>query len=220
MLRVVLPGTIAGAISAALRVHAVASLNVGVAVEVVIVVDGDVVVGAPTATITPTATPKRTHHHADAKRNGHSRCVVAWRWVGDRWIRIRWRPVNHGRVITGNVDNLRVGLFDHDYGLALNDLRFYLYLLIRFQIAFVLGLRAHALDSVHDIFLLREEGVAQIRSPLNIVGKTFHNIRQSGQRLNARVPRLFGNRFGQSLVLEILIFPEPLLKLHDFQGIC
>jgi hypothetical protein len=39
----------------ALGINAVAPLNVGIAVEIVIVVDGDVVVAAPTAVITPAA---------------------------------------------------------------------------------------------------------------------------------------------------------------------
>jgi hypothetical protein len=50
-------------------------------------------------------------------------------------------------------------------------------LLGRFQRAFVLSFLAHALDGIHNIALLRQEGISQIRRPLNIIGQTFHQIR-------------------------------------------
>ena len=76
MLWIVLPVIAAGAAAtgglcrdtvAAVYVCAVAAVYVGIAIEIVIVVDGYVVVSSPTATITPASTPGRAHGQADTK---------------------------------------------------------------------------------------------------------------------------------------------------------
>ena len=48
-------------------------------------------------------------------------------------------------------------------------LGFHLLLLAGFQIAFVLGLFAHALHGIHHIALLGQERVAEVSGPLNVV---------------------------------------------------
>jgi hypothetical protein len=55
---------------------------------------------------------------------------------------------------------LRIGLFDYDHLLALDNFGFHLLLLVRLQIAVVLGFLAHALHGIHHIGLLRQESVA------------------------------------------------------------
>ena len=114
-----------------------------------------------------------------------------------------------------------VRLFDHDYLFALYNLGFHFLLLVRLQGPFVLGFRTHALDGIHHIFLLCEKDVAEIGSPLNIVGQTLHDVGERGHGLNARVPRLFLDRISQFfLVLQkILVFIQPLLKLNNLQRI-
>jgi hypothetical protein len=114
---------------------------------------------------------------------------------------------------------LRIGLFDNDDALAFDDLGFDRLLFVRFQIASVLGLLTHALNCVHDVALLRKKCVSKIRGPLDIVCKTVHHIRQSGQCLDAWVPRLLCHRIGQGLVLQRLVLLEPLLQLDDFERI-
>jgi len=133
MLWVVLPAAIPAAVSTTLSVHAIAiaALNIRVAVEIIVVVDGDVVVAAPAAVVAPPPGPHRAHGHPNTKRNSHTCRVIARRWVCDGGVRIWRRSIDDGGVIARNVNNLRIGLFDHDNGLALDDLRFYLYLLIR-----------------------------------------------------------------------------------------
>lgn len=61
MLGVVLPGVTAP--------DAVAATNVGISVEVVVVIDGDVIVSAvPSTVVAPPPRPHRSHGHSDAER--------------------------------------------------------------------------------------------------------------------------------------------------------
>src|SRR6201993_820120 len=181
MLRIVLPaaGSTASASAPATRllrwtvsvpnVVAVSTANIRVAVEIVVVVDSNVVVAAPAAAPAPSASPRRSHHHANAKRNGQSRGIVSrWRIVNGR-VGIDWRSVHHDRIIRRHINDLWIRLLDHDHTLALDDLGFHLLLLGRFQIAGVLCLLAHALHGIHHVALLRQERVAEIGGPLNVV---------------------------------------------------
>jgi hypothetical protein len=79
---------------------------------------------------------------------------------------------------------------------ALHGLRLYVLLLGRFQRAFRLGLRAHPLDGVHYVLLLRKERIAKVGRPLNVVGQTLHEVRQCSHGLHARVPGLLAHGIG------------------------
>jgi hypothetical protein len=83
---------------------------------------------------------------------------------------------------------LGVRLLDDDHRLTFYHLGFHLLLLVRLQIAGVLGLLAHALHSLHHVVLLREEGVAKVGRPLNIIGESLHDIRKRRHGLNTWVP--------------------------------
>lgn len=112
-------------------IRAVAASNIRVAVEIVVAINGDVVVAAPTAPPAPAATPEGPHHHADAKGDRYA-CGVISRWrVVNGWVGInRWAIHNDG-IIRGHVYDLRIRLLHHDYGFVLDDFGFYLLLLIR-----------------------------------------------------------------------------------------
>jgi hypothetical protein len=114
---------------------------------------------------------------------------------------------------------LWICLLDHDHGLALDDFGVNFLLFGRLQGSLVLSFLAHALHGVHHIALLREEGIPEIRGPLNIAGQSVDNIRQSGHRLDTGVPRLLCDRIGEGLILEILVICQPLLKLDDFERV-
>jgi hypothetical protein len=75
---------------------------------------------------------------------------------------------------------LRTRLFYYDYAFAFDNLGFHLLLLIRFQVALVLGLLAHALHSFHHIVLLSQKRVAEIGRPLDVVRKSLHHVGESG----------------------------------------
>ena len=96
---------------------------------------------------------------------------------------------------------MRIGLFDDDHALVFDDFGFHLLLLGGFQIALFLGLLAHALHGIHHIALLRQECVAQVGGPLNVVGEALDYIGQSRQGLDAWVPGLLRYGISESLVL-------------------
>ncbi len=179
MLRIVLPIASAArrllarpvAIAYVLTIAVADVLPVGIPDEVIVVVDVDVVItAAPTATTAPTSTaPEGSHSHADPERDRHPRGVVAGRRIRDGRIGIHWSAVNHGRVVAGDVDHLWTGLLDDDNLLAFDCLDFDLLLFGRFQVAVALGLLAHTLHRSHHVILLREEGVSQVRCPLDVL---------------------------------------------------
>src|SRR4029077_12213706 len=61
----------------------VAAIDVRVAVEIVVSIDGDVVVAAPSTPPPPPTAPERPHHHAHAERNRHARGIVPRRRIID-----------------------------------------------------------------------------------------------------------------------------------------
>ena len=75
--------------------------------EIVVVVDGDVVVAAPAAIPTATSSPSRSHCHADAERDCHPGSVIPRRGIRDRWIRIDRRTVHDGWIVARYVDYVR-----------------------------------------------------------------------------------------------------------------
>jgi hypothetical protein len=230
MLRIVLPVGIPAAIAAPNVVavaaaailqlgRAVATTDIRVTVEIVVAINRDVVVATPAAAPTPTAAPERPHHHTDAKRNRHPRGVVAPGRIVNGRVGIDRCAVDDHRIVRGHVDDLRVGLLDHDHSFVLNDLGFYLLLLGRFQIPLVLGFFAHALYGIHYVALLRQKCIPQIRRPLNVVCQTLYHVGQSGHGLYAWIPRLLRDSIGEFFVLQILVLLEPLLELDEFERI-
>lgn len=145
---------------AAIDVCPIAAIDVGVPIEIVVIVDGDVVISAPAASPAPSAAEGRAHHHSHTKRNRHSCGVVSRWWIGYGWVGIDRRAIDDRRVVTRNVYYLGVGLLDDDDLLGLDNFGFYLLLLAGFQIAFFLRLFAHALHRVHHVALLSQECVA------------------------------------------------------------
>jgi hypothetical protein len=114
---------------------------------------------------------------------------------------------------------LWISLFDYDHTLALDDLGLHLLLLARFQITGVLRLLAHALHSIHQIALLRQESVAQIGGPLDVVCQALDYIGQSGHRLDTWIPGLLRDGIGECLILEPGIPRQPLLELDQFERV-
>jgi hypothetical protein len=174
----------------ALNVGSISTLNICVAIEVVIHVDVDVV-AAPAATPTPTAAPRGAHRQTYAKRDRARRNHCACRRVSNWRVRIYRRPVYNRRVVRGHIDDLRIRLFDHNDLLARNRLGLNVHLLVVLQRSSALSFRSHALNGIHYVTLLRQKGVAQIGGPLNVICQEFDDIWQRRHRLNAWIPRLF-----------------------------
>jgi hypothetical protein len=110
-------------------------------------------------------------------------------------------------------------LFDDNYAFVFDDPGFHLLLFGGSQSTLVLRLLAHALHGIHNVALLREKGVAQIHSPLNVVAQTLYHVGQSRQRLYTWVPGLFRHRIGQLFVFQALVHIQPPLEKDDFERI-
>ena len=117
--------TAAGIPPTAVDLVSIAAVDVRVAIEIIIVVDGDIAAAVPVA-ISPGTAPGGSKGETGPKRQ----CSVARRiGVG---IGICRRPVNHGRTVLRNVDHLGIGRLDNDDLLVIDSLRLDLLLLCRF----------------------------------------------------------------------------------------
>jgi hypothetical protein len=136
-------------------------------IEAVVVVDINIAT-APAATPAPTAAPPRSHHDSGTEGERGTCHVVAGR-IRDRWIWIRRFTVYSCGLVCRHVHNFRISRLYHNHALVFNYSRFHRLLLRGVQSAFVLRLRAHALNGIHQFALLRQEGIAEISSPLKVI---------------------------------------------------
>src|SRR5271170_3453857 len=90
-------------------------------------------------------------------------------------------------------------------------------LLIGAQVAVVTRLSAHALDGVHDILALRQNGVAQIVGPIQVRGHFAKYVRKRKQRLNARIPGKLVVRDGlrEFLACEVVMLIGPASGIRN-----
>ena len=65
----------------------------------------------------------------------------------------------------------------------------------------------------------REEGVAELGRPLDVVGQALDRVGQARHPLDAGVPRLLGHGVRQGLALQVLVLHQPLLKLDDLERV-
>jgi hypothetical protein len=122
MLRVVLPLS-----SLLVEVRLIVIVLVVIVYVLVVNVDVDVVVAPATTPAPAPISPGGTDRNASAERQQSiSRRVV------DRRIRIGRRAIDHGRVVRGDVNDLRIGLLNHNHVLAFDRLAFHFLLLARF----------------------------------------------------------------------------------------
>jgi hypothetical protein len=122
MLRVVLP-------LSSLLVEVRLIVIVLVVIVYVLVVDVDVDVAVSPST---TPAPAPTSPGGADRNPGAERQKSISRRVVDRRIRIDRRTIDHGRVVRGDVNDLRIGQLNHDHILAFDRLAFHFLLLARF----------------------------------------------------------------------------------------
>jgi hypothetical protein len=67
--------------------------------------------------------------------------------------------------------------------------------------------------------LLRQERVAQVGRPLNVVRQSLYDLWEPGQRLDGGVPILLHHGVRQRLVFQFRMLVEKLLELDDFQRV-
>ena len=124
-------------------------------------------------------------------------------------------PVDDGRVVDRDVDDLGVRRLDHD------DLRLDQHLLavIRAQVARLVGTAPELLDRVHDPVLLREHRITQPLGPLEALAHHLQDLREGSQGLHAGVPGLVLQGTPQGPTGEAGVRFDPAGRLDDLQGI-
>jgi len=78
---------------------------------------------------------------------------------------------------------------------------------------------SHPLHGVHHIALLREEGIAEVGRPLDVVAQAFDDVGQPGEPLNGRIPIFLLDGGGEGLALQVGVPGQPLLQLDDFKRV-
>ncbi|MNF89195.1 hypothetical protein D3C84_717100 [compost metagenome] len=200
------------------------AVDLPVGVDVVVLVHVDIDVAAAPVAIAPEGVDDA---HADAegqarRQAGGDGVAIAGRWriVGWRVGRVRPGAVDHGGVVAGHVDHLRVGGLDDDglgggrrlhhggggagrrgRGLLDGDIL----LLVGFQVAGGLGFAAQPLDGIHHVIRLGEEGVPHALHPGRVLAKGGEHLREGHQGLHAGVPGLVGHLFHGVVALGIRV---------------
>ena len=155
--------------------------------------------------------------------NGDAHCERERRW---RPYINGWRIIIVNRVGIGrNINDLRVGRLDlHNYVGHIDDLLFDgLFddrvgddddlLRCRFQHSRGIRFGAQHLDRIHQLFLLIEEGLAQVHRPREVIVHFLDQFRELRHGLHVFVPRLL-----VQLRNIIGVLDEPC-RLHNLQGI-
>src|SRR5713226_4447911 len=191
----------------------VVAIDDGSAVGDVRVVVVDHPVAMPVASPVMPAPPESSEEadpEADSKSNSRSsqedprHGIPAW--IGDDWL-----AIHEPGIIGRHINDLRVGRFDDDC----IALRCYLLLFIAVQVAGLVSLLTHRLDSVGHILLLVGVGVTKIGSPREVLVHVFKNRGKLCEGLYARVPGLFVDFFCQLFTLEVGMTLHPAVRLDN-----
>src|SRR5271165_3314728 len=125
------------------------------------------------------------------------------------------RTIDHGRVVIGRINDVRVGRRNSDVGPVVSTRD----LVVRCQVSRFLCLVAQELDLRHDIALLMGKGDAQRICPIEIFVEHRDDGGERGDRLDARVPihRLQGGDERVALERGVARIIEPARRLDDLQ---
>jgi hypothetical protein len=162
-------------------------------VERIIAVDIDIDGSAAPVASPPQRTPG---NHPDAKPESPagniSRRIPVVRRIGG----IGPAAINHSRIIGRNIDHFGVGLFDNDdcllFSALSRDCLFFDFLLFcRCKITGFISSHTKPLNRIENIFLLSQEGIAKLLRPSQIVIHHLQYLRESSQRFDTWIPRLW-----------------------------
>jgi len=195
----------------------VVAINDGSAVRDVGVVIVDYPVAMPVASPVmpaPTISSEETDAEPDSKSDPCSSKEDSRHRV-PAWICDDRRTVYEPRIIGRHIDHFRIGRFNDD-GVPLSR---YLFLFIAVEVAGLVGLLTHRLDDIGHILLLVGICVAEGRSPGEVLVHVFKNRGKLCEGLDARVPWLFVDFFGQLLTLEFGMALHPAVRLDNLSRI-
>ena len=88
-----------------------------------------------------------------------------------------------------------------------------------FQVARLVGPLAQGLDGVHDLFLLREEGVTQTSGPLEVLIHAVQDLREGEHGLHAGIPGLVCGGTHRVLTLQLGVGAGETRRLHHLEGV-
>jgi hypothetical protein len=189
------------------------------AVEGVVAAGVHIDVAMPPVAIAPQG---RAHCGAGGEgEQGRARGIgVAGRIVGvGRIGRIGPGPVHDRRVIGRHVDHFRVGGHDLDDGLRFHSLGDDFLLLGILQRALGRRLAAQGLGRRQHVLLLRQEGIAQLLGPVDLLAHHRQHLRKDRERLHAGIPGLPLQRILEALAFQIRMALDPALGGDHFQRI-
>src|SRR5882762_686783 len=131
-------------------------------------------------------------------------------WIGDDRSAI-YKP----RIIGRHINRFRISRFDDDCV----SLRRYPLLFIAIQVASLLSVLTHLLNSIGHVLRVVGVGLAQRRTPRQILVHVLEHGRKLRQRLYARIPILFVYFFGQVFAFEVRMPLHPPIRLNDLRWI-
>ncbi len=152
----------------------------------------------------------------DADREARAHGVAGPRRPAHR--RIRRPPpaaVDQQRVVIGDVNHERIGVFDVDDAALPRDQQ----RVVAAEVARRERALAQALDRVHHVGLLLEEGLAQVLGPVEPLAHHPDHARERDQRLDARIPVLVLDRAHRLVALKPRVALRPARRLDHLEGI-
>lgn len=124
------------------------------------------------------------------------------------------------RIINRYVDYIRICRNDFDHLLSVLILSVDNLLRCRREAAVGLRPDTHSLNCVHNIGLLRQECIAKIRGPADVLGQFIQGVGDSNKRLDARIPILLFGSIEELLALQVLVSIQPLACFDYFERVC
>ncbi len=187
------------------------------AIERVVAIDVDVDTAAP-PTPTAGAPDRRTDDHAGCKGEA-GRIDVGRRVHRIRRRRIPPTAVHHRRVVRRHIHHVRLGRFHHIDRLAALRLGLHHLLRGRLQVPGRIGLGTQTLHRIHHVLLLRQESVAKLLRPVEILVHLLQHLRHGGERFDCRIPGLLRHGILERLAADLGIGLDPARRLNDLQRI-
>ena len=125
------------------------------------------------------------------------------------------RPVDHRRIVVGDVDDFWPRRLDHD-GLPL---LVHADLVGRLEITGVVRLMAQILDCVRHLGLLGEKRIAEPFRPVQLLVHHLKNLWKCSERFDAGIPTVLFDRPHGLVAFEVGIGPGPTRGLDDLERI-
>src|SRR2546428_6830574 len=161
-----------------------------------------------------------THRNSDAPGETHSESgaheIAGPRRPIDRRVRRPPpRPVDHRRIVVGDVDYFWPRRLDHD-GLPL---LIHADLVGRLEITGLIRLLTQILDCVHHLCLLGEKRIAEPFRPVQLLVHHLEDLGKRDERFDAGVPAILCNRLHRLVAFKAGIGPGPTRGLDDLERI-